>query len=43
MARHIYDFHSKFICNRYGEVYKYYPSNIELAKIEVDIKELLKE
>ena len=43
MALHIYDYHTKFLCNRYGEVHKYYGPTVELAKIEVDIKELIQE
>jgi len=43
MAVHIYDYHSKFLCNKYGEVHKYYGPTAELAKVEADIKELIKE
>jgi glutathione peroxidase-family protein len=43
MALHLYDYHTKFLCNKYGEVKKYYRSSDEIAKIEADVKELIKE
>ena len=43
MASHIYDYHLKFLCNRYGEVHKFYGPSAELAVIEQDIRELLRE
>jgi len=43
MASHIYDIHTKFLLNRYGQVEHYYAPSVELAKIEADIKVLLKE
>jgi len=43
MATRIYDYNSKFLCNRYGEVKNYYTSNVELAVIEADIKSLIAE
>jgi len=43
MACHIYEFHTKFLCNKYGEVKKYYGPQTELAKIEADVKELIGE
>lgn len=43
MASRIYDYHTKFLCNRYGEVKKYYGSRVEMAIIEADIRELIKE
>ncbi len=43
MASRIYDYHTKFLCNRYGEVKKYYGSRVEMAIIEADIKDLIKE
>ena len=43
MAMHIYDYHSKFILNRYGQVKHFYGSNVEWPVIEADIKKLLDE
>ena len=43
MANRIYDYHTKFLCNRYGEVKKYYGPKIEIAVIEADIRELINE
>lgn len=43
MSCRIYEYHSKFLCNRYGEVKKYYGPRVELAIIEADVKELIKE
>ena len=43
MASHIYDFNSKFLFNKYGEVKHFYNADTEIAKIEVDIRELIKE
>ena len=43
MAVHLYDYHTKFLCNKYGEVEKYYGPTVEIAKIEADVKELIKE
>lgn len=43
MAAHIYEHHSKFLCNRYGQVKHYYPPSTELAVIENDIKDLIAE
>ena len=43
MAQHIYDYHIKILCNRYGEVKKQYGANADYAIIENDIRELLKE
>ena len=42
MATHIYDYHEKFLCNRYGALEKHYPPSAEYAIIERDIAELLK-
>lgn len=41
MAGHIYDYNTKFLLNRYGEVKHHYGPQIELAIIEADIKALL--
>jgi len=43
MAARIYDYHTKFLCNRYGEVKKYYSPRVELPIIERDINEFLLE
>ena len=43
MASHIYEHNCKFLFNRYGEMRNYYPPSTELAVIEADIKDLLKE
>jgi glutathione peroxidase-family protein len=43
MAVNLYEYHTKFLCNKYGEVEKYYGPSVELAKIEADVKELIKE
>ena len=43
MASHIYDYHIKFLCNRFGQVRKFYGPKTELAVIESDIRELLQE
>ena len=43
MANRIYDYHTKFLCNRYGEVKKYYGPKVEYAVIEADVKELIKQ
>lgn len=43
MATHIYDYHTKFLLNRYGEVKHYYAASIEYPVIEADIKKLLDE
>jgi len=43
MASHLYNYNSKFLFNRFGECKHYYEPEVELAKIEADIKELLKE
>ena len=43
MAAHIYDYHTKFLLNRYGQVKHYYSPSVELPVIEADIKRLLEE
>ena len=43
MATRIYDYNTKFLCNRYGEVKHYYPPSTDLAVIEQDIAKLIKE
>jgi|TARA_B110000305_G_C19262716_1_gene550356 hypothetical protein len=43
MAAHIYDFRTKWLCDRYGVVKKYYGPLTELAVIERDVKELIAE
>ena len=43
MASHIYEHNCKFLFNRYGEVKHFYSPSIELAIIEADIKNLIKE
>ena len=43
MATRIYDYNTKFLCNRYGEVQHYYTGSTELAVIESDIAKLIKE
>lgn len=43
MASHIYDYNCKFLFDKYGEVRHFYSSKTELAKIEGDIKELLRQ
>mmetsp|Transcript_7054 Transcript_7054/g.11872 ORF Transcript_7054/g.11872 Transcript_7054/m.11872 type:complete len:191 (-) Transcript_7054:74-646(-) len=43
MAQHIYDYHLKVLCNRYGEVKKQYGANTDFAIIENDIRQLIKE
>lgn len=42
-APHIYDHHSKFLANRYGQVKHYYHPSVELAIIERDIRNLISE
>ena len=39
----LYEYHTKFLCNKYGEVHKFYGPSVELAKIEADVKELIKD
>ena len=43
MASHIYDYNSKFLFDRLGEVRHFYTPKVELAVIEADIKELLRQ
>ena len=43
MATHIYDYHTKFVLNRYGQVKHFYSPNVEWPVIEADIKNLLEE
>ena len=43
MASHLFMYNSKFLFNRYGECKHFYEPEVELAKIEADIKELLSE
>lgn len=42
-ATHIYDYNCKFLFDKYGTVRNYYSQKTELAKIEADIKELLRQ
>ena len=42
MAAHIYDYHERFLCNRYGVLYKHYPPSTEMNQIEKDIRELIR-
>lgn len=43
MATHIYDYHTKFLLNRYGQVKHFYSPSVEWPVIEADIKNLLDE
>ena len=43
MAQRIYDYNTKFLMNRYGEVKYYYKPNTNFLVIEQDVKRLIDE